>query len=95
MEVLHTCLYILVAAVDLFLEMLLLAMFVRALFSWFASEDNRIHSFLISVTEPFILPVRAFLVRFNLLTDSPIDFSFMITSLLIWFISILLPGVRF
>ena len=38
-----------------------LAMMVRAVMSWFLDESNAIQGFLVSITEPFIIPVRMLL----------------------------------
>ena len=65
------------------------AMLVRAVMSWFMAE-GRFVNFLYAVTEPFIQPIRAFMVKMNWLQGSPIDFSFMITYLLISIITVFL-----
>ena len=74
----------------LFLSALQTAMFIRAILSWFMIDGGRLINFLYAITEPFIAPVRAFLVKRNWLQGSPIDFSFMITFLLLSIISIFL-----
>ena len=74
----------------LFLSAVQTAMFIRAILSWFMIDGGRLINFLYAITEPFIAPVRAFLVKRNWLQGSPIDFSFMITFLLLSIISIFL-----
>ena len=73
-----------------FLSVLQFAMLLRAVLSWFVM-DGKLIEFLHMVTEPFIIPVRALFRKMNWLQNSPIDFSFMITYILISVITILLP----
>jgi uncharacterized protein YggT (Ycf19 family) len=76
------------------IDAVLLAMFARVLISIFVGdEDSKIGLFLACVTEPFIVPVRYFLYRFNLLQDSPIDWSFTISYMILAFISLILPAI--
>ncbi len=77
-------LYVFSGVVSLFLGALQLLMFARAIISWLPiDEDSSIPAFLHAVTEPFILPVRAILDRFEFFASSPIDLSFFITFLLL------------
>jgi uncharacterized protein YggT (Ycf19 family) len=46
-------------------------------------EESKIENFAIFITEPFIMPVRALMVKFNILQDSPIDFSTWFTSIIL------------
>lgn len=70
--------------VRIFLGALEIAMFARAILSWFPiDEDNPLLGFLDSVTEPFIAPVRALLERFDLFQDFPLDIAFFITFIII------------
>ena len=75
------------------LDVVSLAMFVRVIFSllFFGDEDSKISIFLACVTEPFIVPVRFLLAKFNLLQDSPIDWSFTIAYLVIMLLRMSLP----
>jgi uncharacterized protein YggT (Ycf19 family) len=69
---------------SLLLGALQLMMFARALLSWFPfDEDSAVLRFLAAATEPFILPVRAILERFEFFASSPLDMSFFITFILI------------
>lgn len=77
-------LYILSAVASLLLGLLLLLMFLRAILSWFPmDEDSSLSNFLFMATEPFILPVRAILERFEFFRSLPIDMSFFITAILL------------
>ena len=83
-------LYIISAVVVIFLGAIQTAMFLRAILSWFPIE-NKFIDFLHVVTEPIIYPVRRLFERMNWFQNSPIDFSFMATwillSLLMLFLS--------
>jgi len=69
---------------SLFLGALQLLLFARALVSWLPlDEDNPIPMMLHALTEPFIIPVRSILERFEFFASSPLDVSFFVTFLLI------------
>jgi uncharacterized protein YggT (Ycf19 family) len=70
-------------------------MLIRMILSLFAPDptENRIYLISCYVTEPFIAPVRAIMVHFNILQDSPIDWAFFITSILIGIIGSILPVI--
>ncbi len=56
----------------------------RAILSWVPlDEDNPIETFLYTVTEPVIAPVRAVLEHFGWFDGLPVDMAFFITFLLI------------
>ena len=76
--------------VSIFLMALQVAMTLRAILSWFVMGGNKLTDFLYAVTEPFIYPIRSLFERMNWLQGTPIDFSFMITYLLISLIALLL-----
>lgn len=59
-------------------------MMIRAIASWFfPTEDNAFQRFLAMATEPFIIPVRALLSRFDSIASLPIDISFLVTFILL------------
>ena len=76
--------YVLVNLARLILLVLLLAMFIRSIISWFPidNEGNFINM-LYAITEPVIMPVRALLEKFRGLDSFPFDLSFFITFILI------------
>lgn len=77
-------LYILSAVASMLISILLLLMFIRAILSWFPmDEDSAFFNFLYGVTEPFIMPVRMILERFELFRSLPIDMSFLITAMIL------------
>ena len=86
-------LYVLVNFVLIFIEVLSLAMFVRAILSWFTDGQGKFTRFLYVLTEPAIMPVRKLLVKMNWLQNSPIDFSFTITYLAIMLIELFLSSL--
>ncbi len=70
------------------------AFLIRALMPLFTEVGgNRFYLFVCLITEPFIIPVRFLLQKFNLLQGSPIDWSFTISYLLLVFIRTLLPVI--
>lgn len=76
--------YIVSLSVFLFLAVVNIAMLVRAILSWFMQgETSRFTVFLYVITEPLILPVRRLIDRMGWFQGSPIDFSFLITNLLL------------
>ena len=69
-----------------------IAMFARMILSFFGlDEDGGLGAFLMLLTEPVILPVRVILSRFRALEGLPIDLSFLVTYLLITFLTYSLP----
>lgn len=63
-------------------------MFARAVISWIPfDEESRLEEFLITVTEPFITPMRFLLDRFDAIRTMPLDVPFFATMLLLSVIS--------
>jgi len=54
------------------------------------SDENRLMDFLYTVTEPFIVPIRALLDKLGWFSGLPIDISFMVAYLLISLLTLLL-----
>ena len=74
------------------LDVVSFCMLIRALLPiFFDAESSKVYLFVSLVTEPFIIPIRFILVKFNLLQGTPIDWSFTITYLLIAFVRMMLP----
>ena len=68
-----------------------LAMFARAILSWFdPTGEGKISTFLFTVTEPVILPVRRLFERMHWFEGLPIDVSFTATWILLMVIQLLL-----
>ena len=68
------------------IDILSIAMMIRAIMSWFIDEGNGLYNFLISITEPIIIPVRKLLSK-TPLGGLPIDISFLITFFLLEIVS--------
>ena len=80
--------------VDLILTAVLFAMILRALLSiFFMGEESKFAMVLYFFTEPFIMPVRLLLEKFNLFQGSPLDVSFFLTSILLAMLQTLLGSI--
>lgn len=79
---------ILAYAVYLFTEILMTALLIRALMSWFVrdmySPIGKIYRVLINFTEPIVEPFRRLLSRFN---TGMVDFSLLLAMVAIQFAS--------
>lgn len=72
--------FVLKNIVLVFLDVFQIAMLVRAILSWFDhGEPGTISSFLIFVTEPFILPIRRLCERMHWFEGSMVDMPFLLT----------------
>ena len=90
----ETILYIFAKTVSLILSTVSTTMFIRMILSFFImGEPNKFYILTCYITEPFIAPVRALMVRFNILQDSPIDWAFFITAVLLSVLELILPIV--
>ena len=79
-----TLLYILQYTVTVIIDVLLLAMFVRAIFSWIdPMREGRLSIFLTALTEPVILPIRALCEKMHWFEGMPLDIPFLLTVLLL------------
>ncbi len=87
-----TVFYVFAMAVHIFIYFEYMAMFLRAIFSWFPNaEDSKIYHLSILVTEPIISPVRKVMERFNIGQGMPVDLSFFVTMLLLLVLRLILP----
>ncbi len=85
-------LYVIARTGQLLLGLIELAMFLRAILSWFImDDDNRFMAFLFIVTEPFVLPIRLLLSRIKAIDESPLDISFFVAFLVITVLNSVLP----
>ena len=88
-------LYIFAKTVSLVIDVVSISMFVRMILSIFNfgtdPSENKLYMISCYITEPFIMPVRAIMVQLNIGQDSPIDWAFFITSILLGLIGGLLP----
>ena len=80
--------------ISITLTVLLWAMLLRAILPFFVNpEENKFYFFLLVITEPFVLPVRAILEKFGVGQNSPIDISFTVAYLFYWLIQMILPAI--
>ena len=76
------------------LDAVSLAMIARMITSLiFHNEGGKFATFLVCVTEPFIIPVRFILAKMNILQNSPIDWSFTIAYLILMLVRLFLPAI--
>lgn len=88
----ETIFYILAKTVRIFLDFISLSMMIRWILPIFADvEENKLFMVSVATTEPIIAPVRFLLDRFGIGQDSPIDWGFMATYLLLVLIDLFLP----
>lgn len=94
-DIAYFSLYLFTNIIHVFLTAVLFMMFARAILSWFPlSNDNPLEEFLYRVTEPFVMPVRAIIERFEALDSLPIDISFFISFILLSVLLEILPELR-
>lgn len=85
--------YVLIQCLVIFMDILSLAMLVRAVLSWFTmGEQTTIGAFMYVVTEPVILPIRALCNRFGWFRGVPLDMPFLLTMVLLSFAGIFLQS---
>ena len=76
------------------LELVSIIMIARMLLPFLVDPmESRVYALSCLFTEPFIAPVRALMVKFNIGQDSPIDWAFSITYIIIWLLGNLLPSI--
>ncbi|MBQ8214106.1 MAG: YggT family protein [Clostridia bacterium] len=71
--------------VNVIITILHLAMFVRAIMSWFVDpmHEGKFAAFLFMITEPVIVPVRALCAKMHWFEGMPLDVPFLLTWLLL------------
>lgn len=76
-----------ITAIDLF-------MMLRAILSFLPfAEDTAVERFAIFITEPFIMPVRAIVMRIEFFRTLPIDMSFFFTFILLSIVNTFLSSM--
>ena len=72
------------------IDVLLLAMFVRAILSWFdPMQEWRLSGFLTMITEPVILPIRMLCDKMHWFEGFPLDVPFMLSWLILMIVQTL------
>lgn len=90
----ETLFYIIAKTVAILLEVVYFGMLARAILPFFLDpEESRLIGISFLITEPFIAPIRFLLVRFNIGQDSPIDWAFFITAILLSVLTTILPVI--
>ena len=75
--------YIMRSVCVITLDLISLAIFLRVILSWLPLDDNKLEIFLISITEPIILPVRLLFSRSDSIRMMPIDIPLLVTAIII------------
>lgn len=76
------------------MDIVSVTMLLRMLLSFFVDPmESRLYAVTCFITEPFIMPVRALMFQFDIAQDSPIDWAFSITYMLIWLLGSILPAI--
>ena len=90
----ETVFYILAKAVEIFLSLISIAMLLRVLLQFFVDvEQNKIYALCVYVSEPFVLPFRVIMAKFNIGQNTPLDLPFMVAYIALAGISMFLPVI--
>lgn len=87
---LYPLIYVLINFIVIFIDIITLAMAIRAIISWFFDLDGKFIRFLYVLTEPAIMPIRKLFYKMNWFQDSPLDIAHMTTYLVLAIIRLLL-----
>ena len=83
----NTVFYVFQSMIVILIDVLLFAMFVRAILSWFdPMQEWRLSGFLIMITEPVIMPVRMLCEKKRWFEGVPLDIPFMLSWLILMLI---------
>ena len=86
--------YILAKSVAIALEVASFAMIIRMILPFFIEPtESRLYVISFCVTEPFIIPVRAAMEKLNIGQDSPIDWAFFVTYILMTILGSMMPVI--
>lgn len=83
----NTLIYLVVSLVRAILSTVMISMLIRSILSLFMMTENKFSALVFYITEPFVIPVRLLMEKLNLFQGTPIDFSFMITVILLGLLS--------
>jgi YggT family protein len=94
MDFVATLLDIICVSIGIFLSVLELCFFVRAILSFInPEEEGFLAGILYMLTEPVILPVRALLAKLHVGESSPFDLSFFFAFILLSIVNTMLPVI--
>ncbi|MBQ7357683.1 MAG: YggT family protein [Clostridia bacterium] len=83
--------YVLVVFVLRFLDVLSLAMLLRAILGWFFVDgEGKLMRFLYTLTEPVVLPFRKLFHKLNWFQDMPIDMAFTFSWLFLYAVELVI-----
>ena len=86
--------YIFAKTVQIIISVVSFSMLIRAIMPFFFDvEGNRFYALACVISEPFIAPVRFVMVKLNIGQNSPIDWSFFATYLILWLLQSMLPAI--
>lgn len=83
-------LYVLVNFVIIFIDVISLAMCIRAILGWFIEPEGKIFHFLFVITEPAIIPIRKLFYKMNWFQGSPIDVAYMFSYIVLFVVQMIL-----
>ena len=85
--------YVLVNFVLTFIDIITLAMSIRAVLGWFFVDNSgRFMRFLYVLTEPAIMPLRKLFYKLNWFQGMPFDMAYMFTYLVLFLIQLLISS---
>lgn len=90
----ETIFYISAKCVQVLLDIVSLAMMLRAIMPIFADvEESGFYALTVAITEPFVAPVRFLFAKLNIGQDTPVDMAFFATYIILWVLGIFLPVI--
>ena len=88
--VIDTIFFVFQSLIVILIDVLMLAMFVRAILSWFdPMQEWRLSGFLTMITEPVIMPIRILCDKMHWFEGMPVDIPFILSWLVLMFIQFL------
>ncbi len=90
----ETAFYIIAKTVQICLGLASFSMIMRMLLPIFVNpEESRLFAVACYISEPFVLPVRFVMAKFNIGQNTPIDIAFIVAYLIVWVLELLLPVI--
>jgi len=84
---------VLTSTVAVFVTALSYLILARVLVQVFSDEESKTYQFCYALTEPVVAPVRSVLSRIDALSESPLDFSYLATFILLSIVRLMLPTI--
>jgi len=80
--------------IALILQVVSISMLLRMILPFFLDvEESRIYALTCCISEPFVAPIRMIMVKLNIGQNSPIDWAFFVTYLVLWILKAILPTI--